>query len=130
MVKSRQGPNESEHTVLSTNIGHRAVRTARRRDILNLSARKATVTSEIDTVEVTAATSNSRKKSDDHSCYRGNRPNTSGKVTKISDAPSMLSFSRPKVLTAGNITNPISNATSKLSRATVIDVRGKLVEIG
>ena len=62
-----------------------------------------TLTSEMDMVLVSAANSNSRKKSMAQSCGAGMEAKTSGKVTKTSVVPLSPSPSRPKLITAGKI---------------------------
>ena len=106
------------------------MRHAFQRDVLKRSLIKATETSAIDTVEVSAATVSSRKNNIDHSCVKLILQNTSGRVTKTRVAPLRLSPARPNDVTAGKIIRPIMNATSKSSSETVIAVLVRLVFLG
>ena len=72
-------PNDSEHKVLNTNSGSSTVSVAHVRFILKRSCSMAMDTSAIDTVEVSAATRSSKKKSDDHRRGIGSCANTSGR---------------------------------------------------
>ena len=65
-VNPFSGPSDNEQSGLSTNRGNNVVKTALRRFIPKRSIRNAIATSEIDTVDVIAATSRSTKNSDDH----------------------------------------------------------------
>ena len=122
--------NDSEHIALNKRSGHRVIKHDLPRCNLKRSHKNAIVTSMIDTVEVNAAINSSAKKSIDHNCVPGRQANTSGSVWNTNVAPTSEWSVSPKLATAGNITKPISTATTRLIRATIMEVNVSLVLAG
>jgi hypothetical protein len=98
---------------------------AARLDSLNSSAKYAVSTSLNDIVDVSEASITRMKNIVDHSEANGMPLNISGRVTKASDAPSDGAI--PALNTAGNITNPASIETNRVSNDTFSEVETRLL---
>ena len=89
-VRMLPGQSDNEHNALSRNSGIMTIRQAFVLLKLNLSRKNAIVTSAIDIVDVSAATSSNRKNRVDHILPPSILWKTSGNVTKTSVAPSKV----------------------------------------
>lgn len=125
-----RGPCDKEQILLMAIKGSITMKQADFLPFLNFSMTNAIDTSASAMVEVTAATSKSKKNNIDQNRVKGIDANTSGSVIKTKVAPSKDSPLRPKLITAGNIIIPINNATAKSRAETVVAVFIRLVFLG
>ena len=114
--------SESRHNAIDK---AEVMRVAALREILYSSRKYAVSTSWNEMVEVSDAIVSNTKKTTDHAEAKGISLKISGRVTKISEAPS--DGCKPALNTAGKITRPASTATSRVSKATLNEVLVRLL---